>query len=72
VLVSETSFSAETSGGVAKCRLLSQAMAYAHLKYFNLQKFEHLMASLQSLICKRVGNGKFLLIRSFKLLFMLL
>ena len=35
------------------------------LKYFNLQKFEHLKASfIQSLICKRERNGKFLLIRS--------
>ena len=41
-----------------------QAMAHAHLKYFNLQKFEHLMASLQSLTCKREANRKFLLIRS--------
>ena len=34
------------------------------LKYFNLQKFEHRVASLQSIICKREGNGEFLLIRS--------
>ena len=62
-LVSQKSFRGETSGGVAKCRLLSQAMAHAHLNISTCKKFEHRVASLRSLISKREGNRKFLLIQ---------
>ena len=37
--VSHTSFHRETSGGVAKCRLFSQAK-YKHLKMTNINKYE--------------------------------